>query len=386
MADSNGTRSDGAVNISSTETTRRDFLKKGAAVGAAAAVMYVAPSMSSVTAKRAYASITGSDGCSPSSPFTWTTGATPSEGYAWMNALIYTVPSSGRTFIYVVNTSAGANELIRGEIICGAVADWQTASMTICSSMNASNYGVSSAIDTATGTIYVGTGIVGFDSGQSTMCSGKIGVDGWIVGAQWQNESGIGTGRFDATMIVHDQTVYFVGGTSSNNGFQSSVEYSPIGSGGALSGWNYTSSMINARPATGLAVIPDGSDHYLYAIGGGRHSTLFNTLERAKILAGGALGAWASAGSFSGAARRGIGVTVNDDGFVYAMGGHPGAFGSGSPTNYVERAQLTGSGLGAWSAWNAMLTGRDHPAVASFEGNLYAVNGRAPSSMEYAQP
>jgi len=39
--------------------SRRDFLKKGAIAGAAAAAMYVAPQFSTVTAKRAYAGITG---------------------------------------------------------------------------------------------------------------------------------------------------------------------------------------------------------------------------------------------------------------------------------------------------------------------------------------
>ena len=39
--------------------TRRKFLKRGAAVGIGVAALYVAPSMSSTTAKRAYASITG---------------------------------------------------------------------------------------------------------------------------------------------------------------------------------------------------------------------------------------------------------------------------------------------------------------------------------------
>ena len=39
--------------------TRRKFLKRGAAVGIGAAALYIAPSMSSTRAKRAYASITG---------------------------------------------------------------------------------------------------------------------------------------------------------------------------------------------------------------------------------------------------------------------------------------------------------------------------------------
>ena len=39
--------------------TRRKFLKRGAAVGVGAVALYVAPSMSSTRAKKAYASITG---------------------------------------------------------------------------------------------------------------------------------------------------------------------------------------------------------------------------------------------------------------------------------------------------------------------------------------
>ncbi|MDA1280262.1 MAG: twin-arginine translocation signal domain-containing protein [Chloroflexi bacterium] len=384
MADISKNPSFRATVASVASTTRRDFLKKGAAAGAAAAVMYVAPSMSSTSARPAYASITG--GCPPLRPFTWTVGAAPPLDLGWMSSLIYTVPSSGRTFIYVVPTNSGGDRLMRAEIVCGEVTNWTMVSMALCSSMNSTNYGVASAIDQATGTIYIGTGIVGFDSGQRTICSGRIGSDGWVVSNQWQDESGIGTGRFDANMIVHRNTLYVVGGTSSNNGFQSSVEYASIGGGGTLSTWSYTSSMLNARPTTALAVIPDGADYYLYAIGGGRHGTLYNTVERARILAGGALGVWSSAGSLSSSPRRGIGVTVNDDGYVYAMGGHPGAFGAGSPTNYVERAQLTGSGLGAWAAWDPMLNGRDAPAVSSKDGNIYTVNGRSPASMEYARP
>ena len=39
--------------------SRRNFLKKGAVAGAAAVALYVAPNMTSVTARPAYASITG---------------------------------------------------------------------------------------------------------------------------------------------------------------------------------------------------------------------------------------------------------------------------------------------------------------------------------------
>ena len=42
--------------------TRRKFLKRGAAVGIGAAALYIAPSMSSTQARRAYASITGPNG------------------------------------------------------------------------------------------------------------------------------------------------------------------------------------------------------------------------------------------------------------------------------------------------------------------------------------
>ena len=74
-------------------------------------------------------------------------------------------------------------------------------------------------------------------------------------------------------------------------------------------------------------------------------------------------------------------------GHLYAIAGHPGAFGSGPPTSFVERAPIVAGGIGSFSAFDPLNFARNWPAVASLDGVIYVVNGgTAEFTAEFRRP
>ena len=142
--------------------------------------------------------------------------------------------------------------------------------------------------------------------------------------------------RDDQALVAHNGFLYALGGgTSSNNGFLSHVEYAPINPDGELGPWVVANPMIMTRPQVGAVVDKDG---FLYAVGGGWHSTQRNSVERANLSADdGSVGTWEVVGMLT--TNRALAGATIAGGRLYVVGGHTGSFGTGT-TKTTERVLL----------------------------------------------
>ncbi|MDP6455692.1 MAG: hypothetical protein QF898_20610, partial [SAR202 cluster bacterium] len=317
----------------------------------------------------------------PPASFSWIPLKDPSSSYATNPVIPYVAPS-GEKYLYVLSGSSGGDSYMRGAVVNGAVASWETVTQTRCPAFSSGDYGVISAFDAQTATVYIVGGINGFDNALTSVCSARIGTDGDI--GSWREETRLNGKRFGHAVAVHDGRIYAVSGVESNNGFINTVEFATIGSDGTLSAWTVTSPTVNNRHEAGLMILSHGGQSYLYALGGGRHGTIHDSIERAPIQAGGVLGAWDVISVKLSVTRALPGIAVTG-GYVYVIGGHTGTFGAGH-TETVERALITGDGLDPFEQWDNLSKPRNGAAVGVLDGIIYAVNAGGDDSAEYARP
>ena len=290
--------------------------------------------------------------------------------------------------VYIIGSNVGGVQYEHAPLQpVGEVGPWTLETLDKCPAFNTEAYGAEATIyadPSGNGFAYVSGGFVGFDSGQRSACSAAIGTDG-LVG-QWRSEPLMNTPRVDHGLFAHNGYLYAVGGTQSNNGFLRSVEVAKMRSDGTLEPWQITSPMIETRPALGVVTV----GNYLYVMGGGRHGQRSDTVERALINADGSLGSWQYWGTGLTGPRINFGV-AQTDAHVYIFGGHTGTFGN-SPTNTVERADISGDRLGTFSSWLDAAGGfmnfvRNGVSGVEFGGIIYAIGGSPnPNTIEFVQP
>ena len=184
-------------------------------------------------------------------------------------------------------------------------------------------------------------------------------------------------GVYDGSVAATDEAVYLLGGASNSGGVtQTTVRYAPIGANGALGNWSATSSMPNSRILFPTVAFRG----YLYALGGEQgqcgNCPTINAVDYAPILPGGALGAWSTTSSFSGA--RAYAGAAAWAGHLYLVGG------TSDPAD-VQVAPINADGsLGAFTETTPMQQQRLQATAVAYAGNLYAVGGGSDATVELA--
>ncbi|MEK7321864.1 MAG: hypothetical protein AABZ84_02150 [Pseudomonadota bacterium] len=187
----------------------------------------------------------------------------------------------------------------------------------------------------------------------------------------WRETAPLITARAGAGVLVINGMFYAVGGVDGVR-FLNTSEYTALQADGTLAAWRAGSAMNEARGFFGVAA----HHNFIYAVGGGNGpngSTLLRSVERAAILADGALGPWQREPQPLRLPRRCAKIVVMGD-YLYALGGYSGAL-----LDSVERARLHDDGsLGAWELLDQTLTvPRYIYGAAQTASHIYIAGGHA---------
>ncbi len=198
-------------------------------------------------------------------------------------------------------------------------------------------------------------------------CAFTATAEEWLAG--WQQTEAMNTARAGAAVVRAGDYLYVIGGVDGRR-FLRSVEYTRIKPDGSLAPWRYTRALNEERGFVD-AVAYGG---YLYVVGGGNGpngKTLLRSMERARILENGSLGAWQTLGSQLNIPRRCIKLAISGN-RIFALGGFGGTL-----LDSVESVLIPDDGLpGRWRIGKDRLTlPRYVNAVKKVDGHLFVLGG-----------
>ena len=189
--------------------------------------------------------------------------------------------------------------------------------------------------------------------------------------AVWQSTSSLNTTRGAAGVIAVDGKIYAIGGIDGWQ-FLKTSEYTSINPDGSLAPWKDTTPLNEDRGFFGVA----HHNGYVYAVGGGNGPNghnLLRTVERAKLLKDGGLGAWQQEKHLLKIPRRCSKILIIGD-HIYAFGGFGGTL-----LDSIERARINDDGsLSQWELLDESFTiPRYIHDMESTSNVLYSVGGHA---------
>ncbi len=149
-------------------------------------------------------------------------------------------------------------------------------------------------------------------SGVNGVFFAEINPDGTL--SNWQTTTSFQHGRYDHSSVVHNNTIYIIGGDNSSNQFDD-VQYAQINSDGTIGEWKNTTSLPNSKTAHTSFVY----DNYLFVIGGYSDNIVFSKLNQ-----DGTIGEWqVCSSSFQNI--RGNHTSIINDSILYLIGGWDGS-------------------------------------------------------------
>ncbi len=232
------------------------------------------------------------------------------------------------------------------------------------------------------GFIYVIGGVDGQDF-VGTVEYAPIQADGGL--GQWQIGPSLNVERGFIDAVVHNNTIYVVGGGNGPNGHNllRSAERAQINNDGSLSPWVVEQNEMKIPRRCSKILVAD--DH-LYSFGG-FGGALLDSVERAPILDDGQLGEWIVEDQTMTLPRYVNAVKKVQD-HAYVIGGHDQTKGVGIVD--VERARPTKQGgIGNWQKTASLQVGRYGLSSAGYANYVYALGGLTGleylSSVEFAQ-
>jgi len=189
----------------------------------------------------------------------------------------------------------------------------------------------------------------------------------WIKG--WRQTSDLPAPRAGTAAVAHNDFIYVIGGVDGRD-FVATVEYAPILKDGNIGQWQYAPELNEARGFID-AVVHNGT---IYVVGGGNGPSghnLLRSVESAKINADGSLAPWVLEQNAMKIPRRCSKVFVAG-GYLYSLGGFGGAL-----LDSVERAPILADGhLGEWVVEDQTMTlPRYVNAVKEVNNNAYVFGG-----------
>lgn len=198
-----------------------------------------------------------------------------------------------------------------------------------------------------------------------TACSTQSKI--WVP--DWKETSPISIPRAGAALVAVNDTLYLIGGVDGND-FLKTTEYARVHKDGSLGPWQAGPSLNEPRGFID-AVIHDGS---IYVVGGGNGPNghnLLRTAERAHILPDGTLGPWETEKNQMVVPRR-CSKLIATDTALYSFGGFGGVL-----LDTVERADFMPDGsTGEWVLEpKTMLLPRYVNGVKKWGSSAYVIGG-----------
>jgi Kelch motif len=220
--------------------------------------------------------------------------------------------------------------------------------------------------------IYVlggGEGTPGPDTVRGTVEYARILANGSL--APWKTTRPMNTPRIFLAAAQAGEVIYALGGEYFPGGrmrLLNTVEWARVEAGGELGPWHEASPMLTPRRSPTAAV----GGGYLYAIGG-YNGIFLRTVERSKILKDGSLGPWEWVPESLTTARyiHG-GATVGNR--IYVVGGHLLESGRGSSAAEWARLDTNGS-IDSWKTARALIQPRFLAGSAAAGNFLYVIGG-----------
>ena len=183
-----------------------------------------------------------------------------------------------------------------------------------------------------------------------------------------------------AAFVTAGEYVYMLGGKNGST-IYNTVQYAKILPDGTLSSWSDASNTNNAVKTMtnhrfGLSAFTYGG--YLYALGGANGTTStsgLNDVEKAQINADGTLEPWSTEANTMAYKRYDFSTVVVGS-YVYAIGGTAAPIGSifTASTEYASIDPSTGS-IGSWTSTAALTISRSGLSVFAANGYIYAAGG-----------
>jgi starvation-inducible outer membrane lipoprotein len=189
----------------------------------------------------------------------------------------------------------------------------------------------------------------------------------WV--ADWKQTSTISIARAGSALLADNDTLYLIAGVDGKD-FLNTTEYAKIQKDGSLGPWQAGPSLNEARGFID-AVIHDGS---IYVVGGGNGPNghnLLRTAERAHILPDGTLGPWVKEKNEMVVTRRCSKIIATKTS-IFSFGGYGGTL-----LDSVERADFMPDGsLGEWQLEKkTMLMPRYVNGVKKWGSSAYVIGG-----------
>lgn len=189
----------------------------------------------------------------------------------------------------------------------------------------------------------------------------------WVP--DWKQASQISIPRAGTALLADNDTLYIIGGVDGRD-FLNTTEFAKIQKDGSLGPWQAGPNLNEARGFID-AVIHDGS---IYVVGGGNGPNghnLLRTAERAHILPDGSLGPWVTEKNQMVVPRR-CSKIITTKTSIYSFGGYGGVL-----LDSVERADYLPDGsLGEWKLEDkTMLLPRYVNGVKKFGSSAYVIGG-----------
>ena len=186
----------------------------------------------------------------------------------------------------------------------------------------------------------------------------------------WTSTTAYGGGTVDSqSCVTYSGYVYCVGGR--NSGFATnSTYYAPISATG-VGAWTKTTDY-----GGGAIYYPScvASSSYIYCVGGTTSGNAATSATYYAQLSSSGIGAWTSTTAYAGGPMS-IMSCAASLGYIYCVGGND--VGNGiSPSSKVYYAQLSSSGIGAWTSTTAYAGGGiDQESCAIYRSYIYCVGG-----------
>ncbi|MCG6970142.1 MAG: hypothetical protein LJE85_10280 [Gammaproteobacteria bacterium] len=210
-------------------------------------------------------------------------------------------------------------------------------------------------------------------------------IDGTGGVGQWQLGPALNVERGFIDAVVHNDTIYVVGGGNGPNGehLLRSAERAHINSDGSLSAWEVEPNQMKVpRRCSKILVAGD----YLYSLGG-FGGTLLDSVERAPILENGHLGEWVVEEQTMTLPRY-VNTVKKVQNNAYVIGGHDQMKGVGI-TDVEWAIPAKQGGIEDWQKTTPLQVGRYGLSSAGYGNYVYALGGLTGleylASVEFAQ-
>jgi predicted RNase H-like HicB family nuclease len=242
----------------------------------------------------------------------------------------------------------------------GTIGTWATTTV-----LPAARGFIMSSVATYGNYMYVVGGSADGTNGVSTVYYAKMHQDG-TVGA-WTAANALPANRLGAAVVVFNGRIYAMGGGTTSSGPTTTIYYAEINSDGGLTPWTTDGTVMPVTYSNASAIMANGKVYYMGGTNSGGTSqtgVYYATIDPLT----GDVGSWTTNGTSLPTATSSASA-INYNGYVYIMNG-------GVATYYY--APITSAGaIGTWSSQISMtpMTTRTGTATAEYNGYFYAMGG-----------